>query len=185
MPALERLVGEEAGGAPAARIQVTPRKAPGEEQPLDVDELIERFGNGPEAAMPILHAIQRHYRYLPDELLQQVVESTEITAEQIAGTSSFYAQFRRSPVGRYVVRVCRGTACHVAGAEQIDQELRRQLGIAEGEDTDPERRVTLDQVACLGCCSLAPLIMAEEQTVGRLTPARARQALLALLEAES
>ena len=111
------------------------------------------------------------------EALARVCERTEITPAQIAGTSSFYAQFRRSPVGRYVVRVCHGTACHVAGAEQITSELRRHLEIPPGEDTDPRRRFTLDPVACLGCCSLAPVMMIEDETVGRLSPARARQAL--------
>jgi NADH:ubiquinone oxidoreductase subunit E len=142
-----------------------------------VDELVEKLGRGREAAIPILQAIQSHYRYLPDEALTRVCERTEITPAQIAGTSSFYAQFRRSPVGRHVVRVCHGTACHVAGAEHITQELRRHLEIPPGEDTDPRRRFTLDAVACLGCCSLAPVMMIEEETAGHLTPASARQAL--------
>jgi NADH:ubiquinone oxidoreductase subunit E len=142
-----------------------------------VDELVEKLGRGREAAIPILQAIQNHYRYLPDEALARVCERTEITPAQIAGTSSFYSQFRRSPVGRHVVRVCHGTACHVAGAEHITQELRRHLEIPPGEDTDPRRRFTLDAVACLGCCSLAPVMMIEEETAGHLTPASARQAL--------
>jgi NADH:ubiquinone oxidoreductase subunit E len=132
---------------------------------------------------PDPQALQAHYRYLPDAALRQVCERTEITPAQIAGTSSFYAQFRRSPVGRHVVRVCHGTACHVAGAEQITEELRRHLGIAPEADTDAESRFTLDSVACLGCCSLAPVMMIEEETAGRLTPASARQALDAVEQA--
>ena len=142
-----------------------------------VDGLIDRFGRDKESAIPILQAIQTHYRYLPDEALRHVCEQTEITPAQIAGTSSFYSQFRRSPVGQHVVRVCHGTACHVAGADQITEELRRHLDIAPGEDTDSERLFTLDKVACVGCCSLAPVMMIEEETAGRLTPATARQAL--------
>jgi NADH:ubiquinone oxidoreductase subunit E len=142
-----------------------------------VDALVERFGRSREAAIPILQAIQNHYRYLPDEALRRVCEQTDITPAQIAGSSSFYAQFRRSPVGRHVVRVCHGTACHVAGAEQISQELRRHLAIPPEGDTDPRRLFTLDAVACLGCCSLAPVMMIEEETAGRLTPASARQAI--------
>jgi NADH:ubiquinone oxidoreductase subunit E len=142
-----------------------------------VDELVERFGRSREAAIPILQAIQSHYRYLPDEALRRVCERTEITPAQLAGSSSFYAHFRRSPVGRYVVRVCHGTACHVAGAEQIRDELRRHLAIPHDADTDPRRVFTLDAVACLGCCSLAPVMMIEEETAGRLTPASARQAI--------
>jgi NADH:ubiquinone oxidoreductase subunit E len=142
-----------------------------------IDGLIDRFGRDREAAIPILQAIQSHFRYLPDEALRHVCEHTEITPAQIAGTSSFYSQFRRSPVGRHVVRVCHGTACHVAGAEQITEELRRHLDIPPGEDTDSQRLFTLDKVACVGCCSLAPVMMIEEDTAGRLTPATARQTL--------
>ena len=141
------------------------------------DGLVRRFGRDKEAAIPILQAIQTHYRYLPDEALRHVCEQTEITPAQIAGTSSFYSQFRRSPVGRHVVRVCHGTACHVAGAEQITEELRRHLDIPAGEDTDDQRLFTLDKVACVGCCSLAPVMMIEEETAGGSTPATARQAL--------
>jgi NADH:ubiquinone oxidoreductase subunit E len=158
--------------------------APDGEERIDlafVEDLVARFGGSREAAIPILQAIQMHYRYLPDEVLQRVCELTEITPAQIAGTSSFYAQFRRSPVGRHVVRVCHGTACHVAGADQITQELRRHLEISPDEDTDSRRLFTIDAVACVGCCSLAPVMMIEEETAGRLTPASARQALDALV----
>jgi len=149
-----------------------------------VDELIEREGGSPEAAIVILQAIQSHYRYLPDEALRRVCERTQITAAQIAGTSSFYSQFRRSPVGEHVVRVCHGTACHVAGARQITDELRRHLKIPEGADTDPHRMFTIDEVACLGCCSLAPVMMVDEHTAGKLTPSSACDALNVVGEEE-
>ncbi|MGD8374980.1 MAG: NAD(P)H-dependent oxidoreductase subunit E [Acidobacteriota bacterium] len=150
--------------------------------PAFVDALIDRVGRSREAAIPILQGIQDQYRYLPDEALRRVCERTEITPAQIAGTSSFYAHFRRSPVGRTLVRVCHGTACHVAGAGPITEELRRHLGIVDGEDTDPERRFTIDRVACLGCCSLAPVMMVEDETVGHLSPASARRELDAVEE---
>ena len=124
----------------------------------------------------MLQAIQQHYRYLPDEALRRLCEITEITPAEIAGTSSFYGQFRRSPVGKHIVRVCHGTACHVAGARQITEELRRHLRIPEGADTDANRMFTIEEVACLGCCSLAPVLMVDEQTAGRLTPSRASAA---------
>jgi NADH:ubiquinone oxidoreductase subunit E len=142
-----------------------------------VDRIIDREGTSKEAVIRILQAIQSQYRYLPDEALRRVVELTDATPAQIAGTSSFYARFRRSPVGDHVVRVCHGTACHVSGARQIDEELRRHLGIPDGADTDPGRRFTLDEVACLGCCSLAPVLMVDDRTAGRLTPATAAAAL--------
>ncbi len=142
-----------------------------------VDELVAEHGRSREAAIPILQAIQTHYRYLPDEALRRIAELTEITPAQIAGTASFYAQFRRTPVGEHMVRICHGTACHVAGVEFVTDELRRQLQIPDGTDTDPERRFTLDPVACLGCCSLAPVMMVDDTTAGHLTPATALEAL--------
>jgi NADH:ubiquinone oxidoreductase subunit E len=148
--------------------------------PLDlsfVDTAIATHGRTRESAIPLLQAIQAHYRYLPDEALRRLCERTEITPAQVAGTSSFYGQFRRSPVGEHLVRVCHGTACHVSGARQITEELRRYLAIPEGADTDPARMFTVGEVACLGCCSLAPVLMVDGHTAGRLTPAGARDAL--------
>lgn len=166
-------------GAGSARRskQRAPAPAPAAPDLTFVDQMVARQGRGPEAAIPILQAIQAHYRYLPDEALARVCQLTEITPAQIAGTSSFYSRFRRSPVGEHIVRVCHGTACHVAGARQITGELRRTLGIPEGADTDPARMFTVEEVACLGCCSLAPVMMVDGRTAGKLTPAGACDAL--------
>ena len=181
----KRMIGERPPVAPKkptaalkrrGRHQTTTAAAPGIDLAF-VDEVVAREGRGPEAAIPILQAIQAHYRYLPDEALRRVCELTEITPAQISGTSSFYSRFRRSPVGEHIVRVCHGTACHVAGARQITDELRRELKIPEGGDTDPSRTFTIEEVACLGCCSLAPVVMVDEHTAGNLTPATACDAL--------
>ena len=142
-----------------------------------VDQVVAKIGRGKEAAIPLLQAIQTHYRYLPDDALRRLCELTDITPAEIAGTSSFYGQFRRSPVGEHIVRVCHGTACHVSGARQITEELRRYLAIPDGQDTDAARMFTLDEVACLGCCSLAPVLMVDGHTAGKLTPATACEAL--------
>jgi NADH:ubiquinone oxidoreductase subunit E len=179
---MERLVELKDGPSSGARSTATsPRSTVTAEAPeIDlsfVDHIVAEKGRGPEAAIPILHAIQEHYRYLPDEALKRVCELTEITPAQIAGTSSFYAQFRRSPVGKHIVKVCHGTACHVSGIVPITDEMRRYLAIPPDADTDPQRLFTLDKVACLGCCSLAPVMMIDEHTVGKLTPASACEAL--------
>lgn len=150
-----------------------------------VDQLVAREGRAKESAIILLQAIQSHYRYLPDEALQRLCELTDITPAEVAGTSSFYGQFRRSPVGKHVVRVCHGTACHVAGARQITEELRRHLAIPEGADTDPQRLFTVDEVACLGCCSLAPVLTVDGQTSGGLTPTSACRALEPFVQKES
>lgn len=140
-----------------------------------VDEIVARLGRGKESAIPILQAIQTRFRYLPDEALRRVCEITDITPAQIAGTSSFYAQFRTRPVGQHLVRVCHGTACHVSGARQISEELHRTLDIAPGEDTDAAREFTVVEVACLGCCSLAPVLMVDDHTAGKLSPNDVRE----------
>ena len=185
LPALDTLVTERfapalSGGEKAPELPAVVAADGNEIDRRFVDDLVERFGGNREAAIPILQAIQSHYRYLPDEALQHLCRVSEITAAQIVGTSTFYAQFRRSPVGERVVRVCHGTACHVAGAEHITQELHRHLEIPPDQDTDPRRLFTIDAVACLGCCSLAPVMTIEQDAVGHLSPSSARQALDAL-----
>jgi NADH:ubiquinone oxidoreductase subunit E len=159
-------------------------RAPRDEDLRFVDDLVASQGRSKENAITLLQAIQKHYRYLPDEAIRRLSELTEITPAQFAGTSSFYAQFRRTPAGKHTVRVCHGTACHVAGARQVTEELRRYLAIPDGADTDPSRMFTVDEVACLGCCSLAPVLMVDGHTAGRLTPASAGAALAHVEETE-
>jgi NADH:ubiquinone oxidoreductase subunit E len=170
--------------APAARPAAGHRRlrgsAGGANRDVDtrvVDGIVAQTGRTREAAIPILRAIQSHYGYLPDEALARVCELTDIEPAQVAGVSTFYASFRRSPVGEHIVKVCHGTACHVTGARQITEEVRRHLEIPFDADTDPERMFTVDRVACLGCCSLAPVMMIDDETAGRLTPATACAAL--------
>lgn len=148
--------------------------------PIDlkaVDEIVAREGSSEESVIPILQAIQAHYRYLPDEAMHRVSQLTGIAPSLLAGTSSFYSRFRNRPVGEHIVRVCHGTACHVSGARQITDEIRRALQLQDGEDTDASRSFTVEEVACLGCCSLAPVLMVDDRTAGRLTPATACAAL--------
>jgi NADH:ubiquinone oxidoreductase subunit E len=162
--------------------QQAARARAAEAPPVDlgfVEKIVGEIGRTREVAIPLLQAIQTHYRYLPDAALQRLCELTDITPAEIAGTSTFYGQFRRSPVGEHIVRVCHGTACHVSGATQVSDELRRYLAIPEGQDTDADRQFTIEEVACLGCCSLAPVLMVDDHTVGKLTPATAREALKA------
>ena len=135
-----------------------------------VDQTIERLGRAPEAVIPILQAIQSHYRYLPQEALERVCQLTEIAPANITGVATFYTQFRHRPVGRHLISVCHGTACHVKGAELIQEALHRHLGLTNGQDTDARGEFTVQKVACLGCCTLAPVIQVDEVTYGHLTP---------------
>jgi len=135
-----------------------------------VDQTVEQLGRRPEAVIPILQAVQDQYRYLPPEALQRVCEITDITPATITGVSTFYTQFRHRPVGRHMISVCHGTACHVKGAGLVQDALERQLGIANGEDTDAEGLFTIEKVACLGCCTLAPVLQIDGTTYGHVTP---------------
>ena len=134
-----------------------------------VDEAVERIGRAPDAVIPILQALQDHYGYLPEEALRRVCATTQITPAAISGVSTFYDMFRHEPSGKHIVHVCHGTACHVGGAERVEDALRRHLRIPEGSDTDAERRFTIERVACLGCCTLAPVVRIEEETIGYAT----------------
>ena len=134
-----------------------------------VDQAIERIGTEPEKVLEILQATQGHYGYLPEQALARVCELTEITPASIAGVSTFYSQFRHRPAGQHMIRVCIGTACHVKGGQQIYDAFKRHLRIQDEEDTDPQKLFTVEKVACLGCCMLAPAIQIDDITYGHLT----------------
>jgi NADH-quinone oxidoreductase subunit F len=132
-------------------------------------QAIARLGRAPEAVIPILQAIQEHYGYLPEQVLGHVCATTLITPAALTGIATFYDMFRLHPAGKHIIRVCHGTACHVTGAERVEEALRRHLRIPREEDTDPERQFTVEQVACLGCCTLAPVARIEQSTFGHVT----------------
>jgi NADH-quinone oxidoreductase subunit F len=137
--------------------------------PVDLtfaEQAVARIGRKPEAAIPILQALQEHYGYLPEEALRRVCEQSNITPAALAGVASFYDMFRFRPTGKHVVRVCRGTACHVAGVGRVEDALRRHLGVPEGADSDPDGQFTIEQVACLGVCTLAPVLQFGANTFG-------------------
>jgi len=134
-----------------------------------VENIIKELGKGTESVIPILQAIQEHYHYLPQEVLQHVCQITEITPAQITGVSTFYNQFRHKPAGEHMIHVCVGTACHVKGANLVYDAFYDYLDIQDGEDTDSEQLFTVEKVACLGCCTLAPAIRIDDITYGHLT----------------
>jgi len=140
-----------------------------------VDRAIAQFGTKPEALIPILQALQDHYGYLPQEALLRLCEKTQIKPAAITGVASFYDIFRHRPVGKYMIRLCRGTACHVSGADRVDEALRRELHIHPGDDTDPTKQFTIEAVACLGCCTLAPVVRISQTTFGHVAPEKVPQ----------
>jgi NADH-quinone oxidoreductase subunit F len=130
------------------------------------DETVARLGKKPDAVIPILQALQDHYGWLPTQALRRVCERSEITPAAIAGVASFYDMFRHKPCGKNLIHVCRGTACHVAGAERVEETLRRHLHIPDGKDTDEAGEYTIETVACMGCCTLAPVVKIAGVTLG-------------------
>ncbi len=138
--------------------------------------MLWRHGGEPGMLIPLLQAAQDSYGYVPALAIEQIAMATGVPASEVYGVITFYRQFRLKPLGRHVIRVCKGTACHVQGAEMISRTLEEELGIREGETTE-DGLFTFLEVACLGCCSLAPVLMIGERAYGRLTPQRLRSIL--------
>lgn len=146
---------------------------------LKVDErpvidILEKYRGKEGSLMPILQDVQNIYGYLPEPILKKISRDTGTPMSRIYGIVTFYAQFRLQPIGRNLIRVCHGTACHVAGAENITLALETELGIEDGKTTE-DNEFTLESVACLGCCSLAPVIMVNEETHGNLSPEKSKK----------
>ncbi|MDA3910496.1 MAG: NADH-quinone oxidoreductase subunit NuoE [Bacteroidales bacterium] len=132
-----------------------------------LDPIIEKYKNKRGIMIPLLQSTQNLYGYLPKQAFPKLSKETGLDLSDMFGVASFYAQFRLSPVGKYIVKVCHGTACHVQGAKALTEVIEDSLKIKDGETTE-DRLFTLESVACLGCCSLAPVIMINEETYGNL-----------------
>ena len=134
-----------------------------------VDAILERFKGAKGALIPVLQEAQNAYGFLPKDVLARIAQTLEIPVSQVYGVVTFYAQFHLKPRGRNIIRVCQGTACHVRGAKGVLQALEDELHLTPGQ-TSADERFTLETVACLGACGLAPVMMVNDDTHGRLTP---------------
>jgi NADH-quinone oxidoreductase subunit E len=134
-----------------------------------LSEVLSPYKGRGDALIPILQNVQAELGYLPDEAMLEIAKTTGLPESRVYAVASFYAQFRFKPRGKHTIMVCRGTACHVRGAEKILEETERALGIVEGETTE-DKKYTLETVACIGCCALAPCIMIDEDVEAKLTP---------------
>lgn len=149
-----------------------------------VDACIARIGRTESDALPLLQGVQAGFGYLPVEALERLAERTDCTASKLWSVATFYDQFRFKPAGLHCVKVCIGTACHVKGSQQIYEAFRRHLKIEGNEDTDSQRLFTVDRVACLGCCTLAPAVQIGEVTYGHVTQETVGAVLADFLERE-
>jgi len=142
-----------------------------------VDNIISIHGSTADKVIPVLQAIQLEFNYLPEVALHRLAETTDIVPSSIYGISTFYSQFRLNPMGKHLIKVCVGTACHVKGSMNVYDAFRRALKLAENEETDVKKLFTLEKVACLGCCTLAPVVQIDDVTYGHVTTEKAAEIL--------
>ena len=149
-----------------------------------LDGVLREYAPQKGSLITILQHAQEIYGYLPVDVIYHIAEKTGQSPAQVMGVATFYAQFRMQPVGKHLIMLCKGTACHVNGANSIEKAICEKLHIQDGETTE-DGLFTLKTVACLGCCSLSPVMMISGETYGSLTPAKALKILDELREKEA
>ena len=147
-----------------------------------IEPTLKAYADTPGSLIAILQATQEAYGYLPMDVMEHIAQRTNTPIATIVGVATFYAQFRLEPVGKNLIMLCQGTACHVNGSELISKAITDELGIEDGQTTK-DGLFSLEHVACLGCCSLSPVMMINGQTYGRLTPDKARKVIRSIAAA--
>lgn len=146
-----------------------------------IEPVLERYADDPGGLIPVLQETQKLYGYLPKEALRAIAEARCIPFSSVYGVATFYSQFHLRPQGETVIRICHGTACHVLGAPEVTRAVVEELGIKIGETTE-DLAFTLESVACVGCCGLAPVMLVDGQTYGQLDIVEARRIAATLRE---
>ena len=156
-------------------------KEASETQLEQLKSILTKYKKKPGSLITILQKVQDVFGYLPLDVLRHISEETGIKSPIIFGVATFYTQYRLKPVGKYLILLCKGTACHVNGANEIEIAVCDELNITNGETTK-DGLFTLNNVACLGCCSLSPVMMINGETYAKLTPKKARKILKELIK---
>ena len=141
-----------------------------------LESMIEKHKGERWVLIPLLQDIQEVFGYIPKESIELIAEALDLFPSAVQGVITFYSGFSLKPKGKYVVRVCRGTACHVKGGRSVLRLMKKELGLEEGE-TDPDYQFTFETVACLGTCFLAPAMMINRASFGKLTPPKVHSIL--------
>jgi len=141
------------------------------------DAIIDRIGTRREQIIPLLQAIQQEFNYLPSDALNRLYERTEIDRAQLISVATFYSQLRMVPYGKHIIKVCIGTACHVKGANTVYDAFRRELKLEGDNITTADGQYSIERVACLGCCALAPVVQIDQKIFGPVSPGRVREVL--------
>jgi len=142
-----------------------------------VNAILEKHAYNPSNLVGILQEVQEEYRYLPEEILTYIATALGVSPAYVYGVATFYAQFSLKPKGKHIIRVCDGTACHVKGSSTVLKYVREYLGLREGEDTTRDLLFTVETVACIGACALAPAMMVNEDVYGLLTEDKVKEIL--------
>lgn len=149
-----------------------------------VDQILIKHGCRKSSLIAILQDIQEEFRYLPLEVLRYVSKKMGITPAHVFSVATFYENFSLEPRGKYVIKICDGTACHVKKSIPILEALRKELGLSEEKHTTDDRMFTVETVSCLGACGLAPVITVNDKVYGRMTPESAAELLKKIREEE-
>jgi NADH-quinone oxidoreductase subunit E len=143
----------------------------------DIASELTRLEKKRSNVIPVLQMIQERHAYLAPEAIRMVAEHLGMAACEVYGVATFYNQFRFQPPGKHQIKVCLGTACHVRGGDIILENFERKLGISEGQTT-PDREFSVDRVACVGCCALAPVAIVDEIVYGKVAPSKVEGLIL-------
>lgn len=135
-----------------------------------IDPIVEKFGGNQSSIITILQEIQGKYRYLPEEALEYIAVKMDISPSKIYGIATFYENFSLEPKGKYVIKICDGTACHVRKSIPILKALYKELGLNEKKHTTDDLSFTIETVSCLGACGLAPVLNINDKVYGKMTP---------------
>ena len=141
-----------------------------------LNDVLDKYASVKGSLITILQKTQEIYGYIPTDAIYYIAEKTGLTPAKILGVATFYSQFRFQAVGKYLIMICKGTACYVNGAERIIEAVSEELGIGDNQTTE-DGLFSLSLVSCLGCCSLAPVMMINEDTYGSLTPDKVKKIL--------
>jgi len=155
--------------------RLSTKKEVNEQSPVDlslIDPVIEKYKEKKGNLIPILQGTQEIFGYIPRIAFEKISNDTGLKLSEMYGVATFYAQFRLKPAGKHIIKVCHGTACHVQNANELTDAIEETLKIKDGETTE-DGLFTLESVACLGCCSLAPVMMIGDETSGKLTGTQA------------
>ena len=147
-----------------------------------LNEILSPYRGKKGVTIQVLQKVQEELGFLPREAIDEIARALRISPSVVYGVITFYAQFRTTPRGRHIVRVCRGTACHVRGGASVLDAVKRELGVDDNETTE-DMEYTLETVACIGACALAPAMVIDEDTFGQMTPAKVSDLLAARPEA--